>query len=469
MGAQVFMHENDRAPLFKGAHATMRLALPLMAAQLAVIAFGVVDTVTFSAYGQSSLAAGGLALAVLSLVNIILVGVLAAVGIEVSHLIGKPPHLVRRQVEAGLLLSIILAVPAIGLMFFSPHILTLLGQEDEIAALAGTYLVYAAPSLLANLIFTTFRGQLVGLRMPGPITTITVAALGLKIVLNLIILRLSPVSVHEDAIAYFLGACGLASTIVTFAMAAALWGYCVKKHPSASPVSLRPQFEWANVIHLAKLGAPIGFTYGIESGYLTVITIIVGQFGSAYLAAHNIVNQCIYLSFMIAVGISHATSVNIGNAIGSGSEGEVRRLGLQGIVLGLGVMTATAGIFLFFGGQIVGLFLPHPGSERSEVYSTAVAMLAIAALFQWADGTQNIAMGALRGMRRANISMICGLVGFWLVGISAAFILSRVLGPLGAWWGMLAGFYATAALLTFCFLRSSAGNPPAIAQGTFKT
>ncbi|MBE1043094.1 multidrug transporter NorM, partial [Escherichia coli] len=48
---------------------------------------------------------------------------------------------------------------------------------------------------------------------------------------------------------------------------------------------------------------------------------------------------------------------------------------------------------------IIGLFLDRDAPANREVAAMAVSLLAIAAWFELFDGTQNVAMGAIRGLK----------------------------------------------------------------------
>jgi MATE family multidrug resistance protein len=65
------------------------------------------------------------------------------------------------------------------------------------------------------------------------------------------------------------------------------------------------------------------------------------------------------------------------------------------------------------------------------------------------DGTQVVSAGTLRGLGDTRVPMLIGLVGFWLIGlpVSVALAFGAGLGPLGLWWGLVAGLGAVALLL----------------------
>jgi len=68
----------------------------------------------------------------------------------------------------------------------------------------------------------------------------------------------------------------------------------------------------------------------------------------------------------------------------------------------------------------------------------------LAAAFQFFDGLQATANGALRGVKDTRLPMLITLVSYWLVGMPVAMWLAfrGGMGPGGLWWGLTAGLGA---------------------------
>jgi MATE family multidrug resistance protein len=64
------------------------------------------------------------------------------------------------------------------------------------------------------------------------------------------------------------------------------------------------------------------------------------------------------------------------------------------------------------------------------------------------DGTQVVGAGVLRGSADTTFPAGIALVGFWLIGLPAAWALAFPggLGPRGLWWGLTIGLAAVASL-----------------------
>ena len=116
-------------------------------------------------------------------------------------------------------------------------------------------------------------------------------------------------------------------------------------------------------------------------------------------------------------------------------------------------MFAFAALFWLAPELVIGLFLDHNDPANREVVQMAVSLLAIAAWFELFDGTQCIAMGAIRGLKDAHTTFLVGLAGYWLMGVPMALLLAFPLGwgPSGVWWGLASGLACAAIGLTLAF------------------
>src|SRR5690606_41756894 len=121
------------------ARATLRLALPVVAAQLSQTSMGLVDTIMVGRLGKEALAGVALGNTVFFFLLVASMGVVMAVGPMVSQACGAGEHEpIDRSVRQGFWLALCLAVPAIILLSNIPPILLFAGQPPS----AGT----AAPA-----------------------------------------------------------------------------------------------------------------------------------------------------------------------------------------------------------------------------------------------------------------------------------------------------------------------------------
>jgi MATE family multidrug resistance protein len=111
-------------------------------------------------------------------------------------------------------------------------------------------------------------------------------------------------------------------------------------------------------------------------------------------------------------------------------------------------MTGTALLFVSIPDLLSGLYTPD-----LAVLAVAAVLIPIAGVFQIFDGTQIVLLGILRGMGDTRTPMIVGALGFWLFGFPISLVLAFKVGagPVGLWWGLVAGLGAVA---LFLFIRA---------------
>ncbi|KAF1053309.1 MAG: Multidrug resistance protein MdtK [Stenotrophomonas maltophilia] len=431
--------------------ALLRLAGPLVAAQLAYVAMVFTDTVMMGRLGPEALAAGGLGAAVHAFVSTCCSGVVGATGNLVAIRFGAGDRRgVVAEVRAGLCVAAALALGAGLLLWNIGPLLKHLGQSPATVDAAMPFLRSIAFSLPGYLAFMVLRGFTSAIERSGPVMTISILGALANLLLNTAFLdgwfglpRLG------------LAGIGVVTTLVMSALPLILAGY-LRWHPAYADypllrnpgLALRPRIG-----ETLRLGLSIGGTYAVESGMFAVATLCMGRLGSTALAAHQIAIQSVYVAFMVPVGISYAVTFRIGQHVGAGRLLEARQVGRVGVGLVASCMFGFALLFWLAPGWVIGLFLDPHAAANQPVVRLAAQLLAIAAWFELFDGTQNIAMGALRGLKDARTSFLVGLAGYWLAGVPLAWLLTFAFGwgPAGVWWGLAAGLGCTAIGLCLAF------------------
>jgi len=104
---------------------------------------------------------------------------------------------------------------------------------------------------------------------------------------------------------------------------------------------------------------------------------------------------------------------------------------------------------------LVGVFLDLGEPANAPVVELAISFLALAALFQLADGGQVVAAGMLRGLHDTRVPMIFAAFGYWGVGLVLGLTLAfgLKLGGIGIWIGLAAGLIVVALLLVTRWVR----------------
>lgn len=433
------------------------VAAPLVLAQLAQNGMSFVDTLMVGRLGTTALAGIALGSTILSTVFIMCAAVLLSVGPQVAQAVGaRRFDDAGRAARQGLWLALLISVPGIVIFANAGALLRAAGMDPTTAGAAAGYLRAVAFGFPAAVGFTAMRGFLEGHGDTRPIMFIALAGVGLNVFANdtLIFGR-------YGFPALGLVGTGYATSIVytfMFALAAALVSWRYGRYRVFAGMRTP---DWSTMVELFRVGWPISLTLGFEVGLFSAAALVMGRFGESALAGHQIALQSASMAFMVPLGVAIATGVRVGQAAGRQDASGVRRAGSLGIVVAAAFMVMTATVFWTAPRFVIGLYLRLDDPANAATIGFAVRFLAIAGLFQVADGIQVAASGALRGLKDTRVPMLLTLVAYWLFGLPVGLALAFPLGvgPRGLWLGLAAALALAAVLLTVRFARRTRVAP----------
>lgn len=421
------------------------LAAPLVLGQLAHSAVGFTDTVTVGSLGSLELASVALGTALYFFLFIFCSGVLYSVAPSVSQAFGAGETgamvLAARQ---AVYLALLLALPVTVLLQFTEPLLLLTGQDRQVAELAASYLRTIAWGFVPMILTVALRGFLEGTGDTRPLMFILIMGLLVKIALNSVLLTgwgpFPALGVRGAA---------LSSTFVYLSefLAAAL--YITLRHPQLRLLTELGRPHLNMLRELIRIGVPIGFTLGFESGLFTVAAFIMGTFGGEELAAHQVAMATSSMAFNIPLAVGMATGVRVGQNVGRLDGSAAALSAATGLSVGGLVMCLPALLFWLLPEPIIGLYVDRSDPANAQVVLLAAAFLGFAALYQVADGLQVVASGALRGYKDTTVPMYISLFSYWIIGLGGGLLLAfpAGLGPRGIWLGLVIGLCVAALLL----------------------
>ncbi|MEV6678980.1 MATE family efflux transporter [Streptomyces erythrochromogenes] len=437
----------------KNSRTLLKLALPLILTNFAYVALTTVDIVMLGRLGALEIAAAGLALALFNQLRTTGTGLVTGVSNLVAEArVRDDRERIGALLFAGFFWATVCGVLfCAGLLLIGP-LLVLLGQDPAVVDKAGEFLMVLAPGMLPCLWFQTLRHFTTGLKRPGPLLAITLVSVGVTVALNHALMY------GEFGLPAF-GFVGVAIATVTvfllsfLAFVVVILRDAVLRSYLLSPAARR--WDGDAVRSVWRLGLPISGTYASEAGFFSVLTLVIGSLGADALAAQTVLNQIVYIVFMISAGLSHAASIHISEAGGRNDYATARRTGLLGTAWGVIATLAVATLYLAIPEPLVSLFISAEHAGNADIVALTVTGLMIAALMQVFDATQNIGNGILRGVGDTAGPFRISLVGYWLIGLPAGYLLGVTAdgGVEGVWVGQTIGLAATAALLLAAFLR----------------
>jgi MATE family multidrug resistance protein len=427
------------------------LAVPLAGAQLSQAATTFVDTVMMGILGSHIIAAGALGAATFFLLINIGCAIVSAVSPLAAEAYGAGRvEQVGRVVRQGLWLSVILAVPVTLLIWHGGSLLRLLGQEPGNVALASSYLRAIAWGYLPGVGFAVLRSFVSALSRPRPVIVTMIGGTLVNVAANYV-LAFGKYGFPALGIAGL----GWASTLSLWVMFAALAIYILTQPQLRvyGTFTNLHQFEGKGFGELVRVGVPIGVLAGVEGGFFTCVTFLMGQLGTITLAAHQIALQTAVVTFTIPLGISMAATVRVGQLMGQENPKGARLAGFVSIAIAALFMALMGILFWTIPGTIVSLYIDTAEPANATVISLAKRLLGVAAMFQIVDGIQVTAAGALRGLKDTRIPLLIGILAYWGIGLPCGYTLGLVLGfgGVGLWWGFAIGLAVAAGILTWRF------------------
>lgn len=172
----------------------------------------------------------------------------------------------------------------------------------------------------------------------------------------------------------------------------------------------------------------MGLTMIFEVALFAGSTLLMGQFGTSVVAAHQIAMNVPSITFMVPLGIAMAATVRVGQAAGAGDAEGVRRAGITALTIGAGFMLIAGLVLASFPRTITGLYLDLASTANAEAIATTVSFLYVAAAFQIFDGIQVIAAFALRGLKDVRVPLIIAGLSYWGAGFPLTLLFGFALG-----------------------------------------
>jgi multidrug resistance protein, MATE family len=430
--------------------ALMQLAWPMLIAQLAQVAMGVVDTAMAGAVSATDLAAVAVGFSLWMPILLFSNGIFSAVTalIARAHGAGRADD-ITRTFQQGIWLALSFAVFNTVLASHCDILMRWMSIDPQVQPLGELYLqgiTFGAPAATFIYILRSFSE---GAGRSAPAMVINVFALLLNIPLNYIF-------IHGLFGAPKLGgagcgwATGIALWINFFALAALLW----PRYRQSLRNFQRPQ--WTYIGEMLKLGFPIGAAVFAEISLFALVALLIGPLGATTIASHQIALNFSSLTFMVPLSLGLALTVKISGALGAQQVLRARRYVKMGANFAVAFALLSASVMLLLPEYIVAIYSSDPA-----VRALTVQLLIFAAAYQISDGLQVTAAGCLRGYHDTRIVMVITLFAYWGIGLPAGYVLGLTdhlgprLGVQGLWVGLVLGLTVAAILLNWRLWRVS--------------
>lgn len=400
-----------RLPRFLAESRTLGgLALPIILSQVAYSLLGLIDTVMAGQAGAVEQAAVALGVAFWMPVFITLMSVVQAISPSVAQHFGAGDlAAVVQDTHEGIWLAFLSSLlPALLMPAVAP--IMAWAQIDPLLTAKTTLFLWGiVVGLPAAMVFRALAFYSASINRPQPMMFLAFLGLGVNALCNWLLIW-----GHWGLPALGGAGCGWATAIGMWVALLAL-GAWTAWSPDYRAVYLWRGWRWphwATQRRLLKIGLPMGGAALAEVSAFASIAILVGRFGAAQIAAHQVALNIASLLFMLPMGLSAALTIRVGQQLGAGDPRSARFAAWTGVALGLAIACLSMPLILLFRQAIVSVYSPDPA-----VRELAAGLVLFAAVWQLADATQVVAIGALRGYKVTLGPMLVMFVAFWLIGL----------------------------------------------------
>jgi MATE family multidrug resistance protein len=402
-----------------------RHAGTLLAGQLAVMAFGVTDTIVAGRYSQEALAALAVGSAVYISIFVAMMGILTSLLPIWAELHGAgrghEPEL-GRSVRQALYLVLITSIGGVVALLFPGPLLDATGVPAAMQSEVRQYLAILALALPPGLLFRMYSTLNQSLGRPQLVTWLQVAGLVLKVPLS-VWFAFGGLGVPASGA---LG-CAWASVVVFWLMLVpAVW--LVRSDGLYLPYAIWQRMEppdWHAIRRFARLGIPAGLTITVEVTSFTLMALFIARQGTLSAAAHQVASNLAAVMFMVPLSLGIAISARVSYWLGAGDPKKARATIRTGLRMGLGLAIGMAIVLALVRHGIAAVY----ASDR-EVAALAAGLLAWLALYHLGDATQGILVFILRCYRVTLAPLVAYCVLLWGVGLAGGYVLAyEGLGP----------------------------------------
>jgi MATE family multidrug resistance protein len=397
--------------------AITRHSVTVLAGQLAVMAFGVTDTVVAGRYSPEALAALSVASAVFATVFVSLMGIFQALLPLWSEQRGAQnfAHM-GRSLRQSLYLCVLACALGMGVLLMPEPLLRLTQVPVNLQLDIKNYLAVLALALPPVLLFRIYSTLNQSLGKPQLVTWLQVLSLGVKI----------PLTIWFTFGAGFLPPLGVvgaawATLVVNYSMLAVAI-YLLKTQSLYQPLAIWQRMEpphCKQLLQFVRLGVPAGLAILVEITSFTLMALFIARQGTLSSASHQIASNMAAVLYMVPLSIAIATSARVSYWHGAGQPHQARLTANTGFRLAALTGIALAALLLIARHPIASMYSSSP-----PVIALAASLLVWVALYHTADAIQTFCIFVLRSYRITVLPLAVYCVMLWGLGLAGGYALA---------------------------------------------
>lgn len=434
----------------------LKLSYPVMVGLIGHSLVQFVDNAMVGRLGTAELAAISLGNSFIFLAMSFGIGFSTAITPLISESDAKKDYQKTKDILLnGILICTILGIIlSLVVLIFKPIIFQI-GQPENVVNLAFPYITWVAISLVPLVIFQSFKQFSDGLSLTKISMISTIIANIINVIINYILIygKLGFPKLE------LVGA-GVGTLISRISMVIIIIIIIKNNNKTKNLISSIFSLNFSKSIskNILNLGYPSALQMMFEVGFFISGVWVCGLIGTNYQAANQIALNLSTMTFMVALGLSVAATIRVGNQKGHEDYLNLKRIAISFFILVVIIEIGFAIIFILGSEFFPWLYLSNDYSEGViETVKIASKLLIIVAVFQVFDGIQVVAQGCLRGIQDVKIPSLICFLSYIIFGLPVMVYLGLYteLKAIGVWIGFLFGLLASSFFLSFRFFLKS--------------
>ena len=389
----------------------------VLVGQLAVMAFGVADTVIAGRYSDTALAALSVGSAIYISVYVGLIGIVQALLPIWAELLGaNKQREMGRSFRQGLYLSGFITLAGMVALLFPAALLRWAQVPDTMMVEVQSYLTVLAFAFAPSILFRLYSTFNQSLGKPLLVTWLQVGALIVKIPLSIWLVA-GGVGVEPMGVV----GCAWATLAVNYLLLV-LGLVMLRKQSLYKPFHIWQRMErpnWLTIGNFARLGIPAGLAYLVEVTSFTLMAVFIARLGVTASASHQIAASLAAVLYMMPLSMAIACSARVSFWLGAGRPGQAKRVVLLGLKLTAFISIALTAILLIANKSLAGFYSTNPA-----IVNTASSLLVWVALYHLADSIQAVCAFLLRCYKITLAPLVLYGVLLWGLGLVGGYLLA---------------------------------------------
>ena len=401
----------------------LRHAATVLAGQLAVMAFGVTDTIVAGRHAEASLAALSIGSAIFVSVYVSLMGLLQALlPVWAEQRGAKNPALIGASFRQALYVCTAASLLGMAILLSPQALLQWTDVPPALRPAITGYLAILALALPPAMLFRMYSTLNQALGRPQLVTWLQVAALFIKLPLS-IWFTFGGAGLPSMGVQ----GCAWATLVVNYSLLGlGLW--LLRTQDLYVPMRLWQRMERPDMRQIgafARLGIPAGLAIAVEVTSFTLMALFIARQGVLASAGHQIASNVAAVLYMVPLSLAIAASARVSFWRGAGDEARARAVVWIGFRLSALMSVALTAILLIAKSAVAGVY-----SNQAGVVLLSASLLGWVALYHLADAMQTLCVFILRSYRITVGPLVVYCVLLWGGGLGGGYVLAyRGIGP----------------------------------------